>query len=1136
MQTLRRFIGVTALLLSCSAFLYSQDATGRVIGIVTDPQGGVVAGAKVTVTNVDTQVSRSTVTGADGQYQVLQLPIGTYSASAEQPGFRRVVSSPEKLLINAALHIDMKLEVGALSEVVQVEAQTTGVETVAVTLGNSVTATQIVNAPLNGRNVLDLALLQPGVVPSESNAQSNGVGGFSVAGGRQDSVTYTLDGGINNNLLNNGVVYNPNPDMVEEFRILTSNYTAEFGRSGGGIVSVVTKSGTNTVHGSVYDYIRNDALNANSFFNNANGLGREILKRNQFGGSVGGPITIPKVLNGKDRFFFMVGYQGQRQSRLSTTAKTTVFTPAELNGDFSMSNAARTGPDPLVVSFLQANPYFQSNPSLAARGVIDPTRIDSVARNYIKSSLIPTSPSGSLIAQGADKDDRDELTEKVDLLFTPKDRLTVTLGSSRNPLLQAFAPVNAAPGSPSLAYANVPGYPGTGAYNTYFGSADYTKTLSPAMVNDFRFSAQRVRRVQGVPATKLPTPGQLGIGITPDESTGPTLLGFGSGMSLGFSYGGPTTLIDNTYTWSDTLSWIRGKHTMKFGFNYTPYQDNTLYDYYVNGEFFFYGTGGGSFSQNDRADFLMGLPDEFLQFPSAPSNIRSYNIGFFGQDEWKVRRNLTLTFGLRYEYNSPKYDTQGRSFSLAIGQQSTVFPGAPKGLLLPGDRNAPNGANFPDKNDFSPRMGFAWDPKGDGKSSLRGGIGMFYDILKAEDNLQFNGQAPFFGFADLFFDPLSDNPAGALNYMSQPFAATGQPNPFPSKPPSRNINFSDAGFLPAGGGGVYYVDQHLRTPYIFQYNLSYQREILRNTTVELAYMGSDSHKLTGLKDSNPFLKGTNVRLFNAQPGVDPNSFSYMDTFANVGSSNYNALIVSLAGRNITAPWLGSLQYQLSWTHGKSVDNVSGFRSRTASVPAYSWNQFRGVSDFYLPNYVSFQGSWEIPFDSLWQSGPRKLTKGWTFYPLVSFRSGQPLDIGAGLNRTRRDPGPSGVGDAQLVRVDLVSPLRFFDPRATTTVASGDSGNFYFDPAAFATPTSGYGTLGRNSFRGPNRTNVNMTIAKVTPLTLEGRVKLEIRADFFNMFNAVQFRNPDTNFTYGTFGQISQTYDPRIIQLAGRVTF
>jgi len=248
------------------------------------------------------------------------------------------------------------------------------------------------------------------------------------------------------------------------------------------------------------------------------------------------------------------------------------------------------------------------------------------------------------------------------------------------------------------------------------------------------------------------------------------------------------------------------------------------------------------------------------------------------------------------------------------------------------------------------------------------------------------------------------------------------------------------------------------------------------------------------------------------------------------------LTLGLSGRNIHASWLGALQYQFSWTHGKSIDNVSGFRTRSPEVPAYSWNQFRGVSDFDLPDYVSFQASWELPFYNAWHNGPQKLTKGWTLYPLVSYRSGQPLDILAGLNRSRTNPGPSGVGDSQLARVDLVSPVQYFDPRAETVVKSGDTGNYYLDPASFATPTAGYGSLGRNAIRGPDRLNFNLTVAKITELGKEGRTKLEIRADFFNLFNSVQFHNPDTSFVSGTFGLISSTYDPRIIQLAARLSF
>ena len=1114
--------------------LLAQDATGRIIGVVTDPSGSLIPNAKVIVTNVATEISTETTTGGDGTYQMLLLPIGSYKVSAEATGFRKTVTSAQKLEINQSLKVDVKLEVGSTAETVQVEASASGVETVNATLGHSVTASQIIGTPLNGRNVLDLALLEPGVIPNV------GAGGpFGVAGGRGDSVTYLLDGGVNNNLLNNLIVYNPNPDTVEEFRILTSNYTAEYGRSGGGIVSVVTRSGGNSLHGSLYDYIRNDKFNANRFFNNANGLPRDVLKRNQFGGSVGGPITIPKIVNGRDRFFFFVAYQGQREASLTTTSKVTVFTPAELNGDFSLSNSAKNGPNTDVASFLQANPYFQSNPALAARGIIDPNRINTVSKNYLKGGLVASSPSGFLTSQSSASNNADELTWKVDFSVTPKDRLSFTLGSVRNPQLNPFAG------------ANVPGYPNVTKLNRYYGGVNYTKTFSPTLLNDFRFNAQRSNTFQAVPAVTLPFASQLGIGITPDRSTGPPILGFDSGQTAGFSPQGPTALIDNTYTWSDTLTWIKGRHAIKAGFFYTAYQDNTVYDFYVNGEFYFYGASGSSFTGYDRADFLLGLPDEFLQFPEAPSDIRSHNLGFFVQDEWKVRRNLTLTFGMRYEYSSPKLDTRGRSFSLNLGQQSTVFTGAPKGLLFPGDAGAPLGANFPDKNDFSPRFGFAWDPKGNGKMSIRGGFGMFYDILKAEDNLQYNGQAPFFGFADLFYDPLSANPKSEPNYFSQPFVATGQPNPFPSKPPAKNLNFGDAGFLPVGGGGVYFVNPHLRTPYIYQYNLSVQRELVSNMTLEVAYAGSSSHKLTSLLDANPFVLGTTKRLFDAQPGVASGSFSYLDLFDNVGSAHYHSLLVGLSKRMTDVRYLGNVQFQLSYTYGKSIDNVSGFRNRDSRVPTNNWNLFRGVSDFDLTHYVAFSGAWELPFAKAWDSGPKRLTRGWTLFPIITARSGSPLDVLAGLSRTRTKAGPSGLGDPNLVRANLVSAMQFFDPHLAQTLSNGKTGNFYFDPKAFERASllalynnnnavtnaalRTYGTLGRNAFRGPDRVNADLASSKITNLVGE-RARLEIRGEFFNLFNHAEFTNPSTSITSGTFGQISNTASPRVIQLAARLTF
>lgn len=1118
------------LALSLQFISLAQEATGRIIGTVTDQQGGVIAGAKVTVTNVATSVSRETVTDNEGNYQVLSLPLGTYRVSAERQGFKQVVIEGKPLQINQVMRVDPVLEIGATSERVEITVESSGVETVNPTLGASVTARPIVNLPLNGRNVLQLALLQPGV--TETTGPS---AGFSISGGRGDSVTYLLDGGNNNNLLSNLVVFNPNPDTIAEFRILTSNYTAEYGRNGGGIVSVVTKSGTNDIHGSAFEFLRNNSLNANTFFNNLNGQPREVLKRNQFGFTLGGPVTIPKLVNGKDRFFLFGGYQGQRQVT-SQTSTTTTYTPAELKGDFSLSNSTHNGPDQNVVAFLQDNPFFQPNAALAAKGIIDPTRINSVAQKYISANLIPTSSASKLVSQAGAKSDSDELIIRADAVLTQKDRLAVTLGSGRAPIISPFAG------------ANVPGFSNTSNNRRYFANIALTRVFSPTLLNEFRFTTQRINTLQQVPGVKAPTPQQLGIGVTPDNPTGPTRLDFNSGLSIGFSPQGPTTLINNTFTYSDTLSWQKGNHGLKFGFTFSPYQNNTVYDFYVNGNFFFSGDPavGGIGSGNDFADFLFGLPDEYLQFGEAPSNIRSKSTYAFAQDEWKVRRNFTLTLGLRYEYSQPKIDTQGRSFSLKLGQQSKVFTKAPLGLLFPGDPGAPEGANFPDRNDWAPRLGFAWAPFKDGKTSVRGGFGVFYDILKGEDNLQFNGQAPFFGFADLFFDPLSANPTKEVNYLTQPFVATGVPNSFPSKKPASNLDFDSAGFLPFGGGGVYFVDPHLRTPYTYQYNLSIQREVGRNILVEASYVGHSDHKLTVLSDANPFVLGTTHRKFNTQSGNDDFSFSYLDEFHNAANASYNSLQLGVTQRQSTSR-LGDTYWTFGYTYAHGIDFASGFRQRGSYVPSYNTKQFAASTDFDIRHRVTFSGGWDLP--SVKNSTLlKKLTGGWSLYPIVSYRTGFPLDVFAGLSRARTRPGPSGAGDGQLVRANLVgNAVALLDPKLAQTFNSR-SGNYWFNPANFsragldATCTAcatnpalrTYGTLPRNSFRGPDRTNFDFAVAKTTSILGENKLALEFRAEFFNIFNTAQFSNPSTSITSGLFGQITSTFDPRIIQFALRL--
>jgi hypothetical protein len=1201
-------LALIVMIIMVPGVLPAQDAVGRIFGTVYDQQGLVVPEVRITATNTATQEARVATTNKEGTFQLLALPIGNYKVTAEHAGFRTVNSAEQKLLINQALRIDFKMEVGAESQTIDVGAEAAPVETVNPTLGQSITGRALTNMPLNGRDMLDLALLQPGV--TESNDDNTGAGNYSIAGGRTDSVTFLLDGGNNNDLLDNSNVLDPNPDAIAEFRILTSDYTAEYGRNGGGVISVVTKSGTNQIHGSGFEFIRNRVFDANDYFNKQKDLARLDLKRNQFGATLGGRII-------KDKAFFFLAYQGQRQVQAYPLIDAPVYTKQELTGDFSQAIAYNGStcvlpggcPDPLVVSFLNANRWFTTPNGSVASATIDPTKIDPIAQAYIKAGLIPTAPDGLLSTTLTADDNRNELTSKFDLNLNAKDKLSATIGLNRagDPY---YGTLNPAP------TATVPGFPATNKKTFYFLNLGYTRIFTPTVLNEFHFVAHRTNFLSDEPANKLPTGPALGIDITPDLATGPTDIYFDNGFVIGPTENGPTRYVENTFSWTDALTWTQGKHNWKFGAGFSPYQENLDYGYYLNGELDFYSdniVGSG----NDYADFLLGTPDAYFQNALAPSNIRSKSTYAFGQDEWHLRKNLVLTIGLRYEYNTPKYDTQGRTFSVIPGLQSQRFPEAPPGLVFPGDPGAPKGTNFPDKKNFAPRFGFAWDPTGSGKTSLRGGGGVFYDILKGEDNLQFNGQPPFVGSAGLYYTspdflPGCTNPNGCtvtspLTYLSHPFqnacnfdsngdcVSLGVANTFPSKPPASNIDFTP--FLPVNTTGAIYLDDpHLRTPYVYQYNLSLQRNLFADMVLETNYVGSTGRGLTSLKDINPTILGSTNRLLNSPSGncgiyQGVSCFGQLPEFRNISNANYNALEASLT-RQPKDSRLGTAFYTLAYTYGHNIDNASGFAQRNASVPAYAPNLFRASGDSDVRHRISLSGGWDLPFDRVWGEGPKRLTKGWSVYPIFTYRTGFPIDVPSGQyglpdSSDPTNPGTSGAGDPYLTRAAVVAPIRTFNPRKVRTIdeityntnavtggcqiaTHAVTGNFIFDPNSFSdvplennnyydggTPNPCFPQLdpvnnpadrtygvARNILRGPTLTNLDIALAKTTSFT--ERFKLEFRAEFFNTLNHPEFAQPTyvdgaTNIDGPTFGQITTTGSfrgatPRIGQVALRLTF
>jgi hypothetical protein len=1145
---------VAAAAFFCTSFsVRAAEVTATISGTVRDSSGAVIPNATVTLTNAGTNVSRNVQTSSDGSYLFTLVQIGTYSLTVDQTGFQKSVRDGIVLNVNQNAKLDVVLKVGASSQVVEVSGDVTQVDTLSATLGSVETERRILDLPLVERDALQLGLLQAGVYPPDEDDGSGNP--FSVGGQRSESLSFLVNGADNNDFLGNNFVVDPNPDSLGEFKILTNNYEAEYGRTAGGIVNQVIKSGTNQFHGDLFEFFRNDALNARNYFLPS----VTPFKRNTFGGTVGGPIR-------KDKTFFFLSYQGIRRHEGQVAPILQVLSPAQRNGDFSDLL------DPSGSTFSPCPNPEAGDPTFEAGALIIPTSlrvackyvdpnnpvvtlvpsqvypnnqvpVNPVIKNYISKYVpLPNLPNNNFVAAPIEVDREDQGIARVDHHIGTKDTIygsyIIDDETQNTPFEITFGGTSG---------GNVP--VGSGFDNfirTQLGAITWLHNFSPTVVNEFTFGANRSASLKGVPHDTTP-PSALGFAnVVPDDPAGtaPPVMVTPS-FALGPSPEGPTKIHDVTFHWQDSVSITRGHHDMKFGADIRRVRDNFDFDFDNNGLFDF--GNSQNYTGAPLADFVGGFFDNFSQFSRAVYGIRTTSLHFFGQDSWKVQPRLTLTYGLRYEYNTPLQDPHNQILGFFPGQQSTKFPTAPTGILYPGDPGTPNpGLTYPDRNNFAPRVGFAWDMMGNAKVVMRGGFGIFYDIEDGALNLQFGGEPPFGRIINIVPSDYSSVTSG-FNTISDPYNAFGQSNPFPT------------GGVPGTTFGIpafslaYVVDPHFRTPYSENVNFGFQYQVTQDTLIEADYVGTFSRKSIVTNDVNAPLPSilqqqqNNFGFTNpdcarplggcADPG-NPNGTSteaqYLYTDLSAGSSSGNQLQFTVDKR-----FTHGFNIRGAYTFGKVIDNQSGFRyNSSVFTDPFNPDFDRGLANFDVKQRLVISGLWKLPFGKKIQNGfLRKLADGWETSGIASFQTGTPFTIYSA----------SGSSQEQsfLERADLVGPIHTFAPRSLHSFdASASSclpgsvanGHFFFDPSAFDCNNAlfTFGDSGRNIMRGPGLNHFDLSVGRTFSVT-ESK-SIEFRSEFFNAFNHAQFFNPDHTGFDANFGQITQAHDPRIIQFALKFYF
>jgi len=1149
------------------------DVTGSILGTVHDRSGAVVAGAQVTVLNVQTNLKQEAVSGTDGSFRILALPAGDYKLAVNAKGFRPFVENNVVVQVNDQLRLEVVLDVGSVTDTVEISANAVQVQTENTQLGDVIDSKKMLALPLNGRSYLDLLGLQAGVVPMTSGSiqQDRPVSGYvgnepglstpgnlSVNGQRETANAFLVNGGDVSEGRNLGAGLVPNLDSVEEFRLITNSFDAEYGKFSGAVMNAITKSGTNGFHGTVFEFLRNDKFDARSFFDPT----KATLRRNQFGYAIGGPFW-------KNKLFWFTDYQGtrevrgastgnvsvptqdQRDGNLGTDAFTTTFFDSSTNQDVTAPTTvngaywAQVLSSKLGYTVTDGEPYgalqgpggsiqacASTSQCVFPNGVIPTTTFATPAVNVLPYIPLPNvDPVNGIFADASQKRriEDDKFGQRVDFNNQKTGNWSFYYYYDKSNVLN---PLNASfPGFSSVTPGHVQQF-----------VMSNNKTIGSSAVNQVRLSFFRTSTTTDKPQSSFANLADLGfvtgegtLGIIPSGPPGfPQTV---PPMYFNNFYLGVNTLTtyqpNNTWHVSETFSKLIGQHTLKFGGEFRYLQINERNTCAPNGDFTFDGSETGT----DFADFLIGAPANYNQCSQQFLDSRTRYGGAFAEDTYKVKPNLTLNLGLRWEVSMPWYDTQGKIETIVPGLQSTQFPTAPLGWVVPGDPGIPSTRAPTRYNNLAPRLGLAYSPGfsegalgkifgGPGKSSIRAAFGIYYTSIEDLNLFYEVGDAPFGLYwsspePTMFDEPFRTRSTGASQTQRFPFTF-----PIPGDPANATLDYSI--YLPISFSPGY--DIHNRLPYAEHYNLSFQRELSKSTVLTLAYVGTQGHRLISQYDANPgnaalclqlnavgatpecgphgenttYTLPDSSQVFGTRDKLGPNFGDNNSFTVNLANSSYNAAQVTLERK------ANDFTFLAAYTFAKAIDNSSGFGQWVNfSNPRLS----RSLSAFDITHNFVVSYIWAIPFDRAFSKLPKRLTQGWSMNGITRFAGGLPVSLSQSGDQ-------SLVGSSNTDVPNLVGKVSIQDPRQ----AGPNGPNTFFLPDAFTSgPLGNFGNANRQFFHGPGLNNTDFGIAKRT--VIKESMAFEIRAEFFNIFNHAQFNNPDGNFNSDLFGVVTSTRLP-----------